>query len=42
MHNDLRQKILKGSIEGLPRAETMPMLTWDLALENEAQRLILN
>ena len=36
MHNSLRAAILRGEIEGLPKAQKMPKLEWDSELEKEA------
>ena len=38
LHNDLRQKVLQGAIDGLPKARYMKVLEWDSQLESEAQR----
>ena len=38
MHNDLRQKVLQGAIDGLPKARYMKVLQWDSQLESESQR----
>ena len=38
LHNDLRQKVLQGAIDGLPKARYMKVLQWDSQLESESQR----
>ena len=38
LHNDLRQKVLQGAIDGLPKARYMNVLQWDSQLESESQR----
>ena len=38
LHNDLRQKVLQGAIDGLPKAKYMKVLQWDSQLESESQR----
>ena len=38
LHNDLRQKVLHGAIDGLPKARYMKVLQWDSQLESESQR----
>ena len=38
LHNDLRQKVLQGAIDGLPKARYMKVLEWDSQLESESQR----
>ena len=38
LHNDLRQKVLQGAIDDLPKARYMKVLEWDSQLESEAQR----
>lgn len=37
-HNQYREDVRDGKISGLPRAEAMPMLSWDEKLAEEAQR----
>ncbi|TRY63641.1 hypothetical protein TCAL_12053 [Tigriopus californicus] len=37
-HNQYREDVREGRVPGLPRAETMPMLSWDEKLAKEAQR----
>ena len=38
LHNDLRQKVIQGAIDGLPKARYMKVLQWDSQLESESQR----
>ena len=38
LHNDYRQQVLNGEIDGLPKAKFMNVLKWDPDLEKEAQR----
>jgi hypothetical protein len=38
LHNLYRSKVVKGEVQGLPKARTMNRLKWNTTLEAEAQR----